>query len=175
VNIYLIGFMGSGKSSTGRKIASSMQWSFADTDKIVEEQEGSTVPELFEQKGEDYFRKAETRALRTLSERLKTVIACGGGTPCSAENMEIMKSTGVTVYLKMPAGALASRLLKSRKKRPLLRGTGETDMTERVRELLDRRTGWYEQADIVLDGMNDSVEQMTTAITGLVRSRGGYL
>lgn len=167
--------MGSGKSSTGRKIASCLRWHFADTDKVVEEQEGVTVPELFEQKGEDYFRKAETRALRTVSQRSRTVIACGGGTPCSAENMEIMKSTGVMVYLKLPAGALASRLLKSRTKRPLLRGTGETGMTERVQELLDRRTEWYEQADAVVDGMNDTVEEMTSVIAGLVRSRGAYL
>ncbi|MFN2313048.1 MAG: shikimate kinase, partial [Bacteroidales bacterium] len=75
MNIYLIGFMGSGKSSTGRKIASSLRWQFADTDKVVVEQEGASVPELFEHKGEAYFRKAETRALRTVSERSKTVIA----------------------------------------------------------------------------------------------------
>lgn len=175
MNIYLIGFMGSGKSSTGRKIASSLRWNFADTDKIVEEQEGATVPEIFEQKGEEYFRKAETRALRFASERSRSVIACGGGTPCSAENMEIMKSTGVTVYLKMPAGALASRLLRSKTKRPLLRGAGESGMTERVQELLAGRSSWYEQADIVIDGMNDTVEEMTSAIAGLVRSRGAYL
>lgn len=167
--------MGSGKSSTGRKIASCLQWHFADIDRVVEEQEAATVPELFDQKGEDYFRKAETRALRTVSERSRTVIACGGGTPCSAENMEIMKSTGVIVYLKLPAGALASRLLKSRTKRPLLRGTDETDMTERVQELLDSRTEWYEQADAAVDGMNDTVEEMTSVIAGLVRSRGAYL
>lgn len=167
--------MGSGKSSTGRKIASCLQWHFADTDKVVEEQEGATVPELFEQKGEDYFRKAETRALRTVSEQSRTVIACGGGTPCSAENMAIMKSTGVIVYLKLPAGALASRLLKSRSKRPLLRETEATDMTEKVRELLDRRTVWYEQADAELDGLNDTVEEMTSVISDLVRSRGAYL
>jgi shikimate kinase len=175
VNIYLIGFMGSGKSSTGRKIASSLRWQFADTDKIVEEQEGATVTELFEQKGEEYFRKAETRALRTVSERSRTVIACGGGTPCSDENMKIMKSTGVIVYLKMPAEALASRLLKSKTKRPLLQGAGETGMTERVRDLLNRRSEWYEQADKVLDSMNDTVEEMTSVIAGLVRSRGAYL
>jgi len=167
--------MGSGKSSTGRKIASSLRWHFADTDKVVEEHEGLTVTELFEQKGEDYFRKAETRALRTVSERSRTVIACGGGTPCSSENMEIMKSTGVIVYLKLPAGALASRLLKSRTKRPLLRGTGETGMTERVQELLDRRTEWYGQADAVVDGMSDTVEDMTSVIASIVRSRGAYL
>lgn len=167
--------MGSGKSSAGRKIASGLRWHFADTDKVVEEQEGATVPELFEQKGEDYFRKAETRALRTVSQRSRTVIACGGGTPCSAENMEIMKSTGVIVYLKLPAGALASRLLKSRTKRPLLQGTSETGMTERVQELLDRRIEWYEQADAEVDGMNDTVEEITSVIAGLVRSRGAYL
>lgn len=167
--------MGSGKSSTGRKIASSLRWQFADTDKVVEEQEGASVPELFEHKGEDYFRKAETRVLKSVSERSKTVIACGGGTPCSAENMEIMKSTGVIIYLKLPVEALASRLLKSRTKRPLLRETETTGMTERVQELLDCRIVWYEQADATVDGMTDTVEEMSSVIAGLVRSRGAYL
>lgn len=167
--------MGSGKSSTGRKIASSLQWKFADTDRIVEDQEGASVQELFDLRGEEYFRQAETRALMTVSERSRTVVACGGGTPCSTENMEIMKSTGVTVYLKLPVGALASRLLKSRTKRPLLQGTDPDGMAEKVQELLDHRSGWYEQADLVLETMNQTPEDITSAIAGLVRSRGAYL
>ncbi len=167
--------MGSGKSSTGRKIASSLLWNFVDIDKIIEEQEGASVADIFEQRGEDYFRKVETMVLQNVSQRSRTVIACGGGTPCSAENMNIMKSSGMTVYLKLPPGALAARLLKSRTKRPLLRDIAETDMTEKVREMLDKRAGWYDQADMVIDGMKETLEEMTSAIAGLVRSRGAYL
>jgi shikimate kinase len=175
MNIYLIGFMGSGKSSTGRKIAASLCWTFADTDKLVEEQEGASVPDIFAQKGEEYFRMAESRALKTVSGKSRTVVACGGGTPCSSDNIEIMRSTGVTVYLKLPVEALTSRLRKSRTVRPLLQGAGEEELTARVQELLARRTEWYEMADLILDGVRDTPEEMTSHIAGLVRSRGSYL
>jgi shikimate kinase len=175
VNIYLTGFMGSGKSSTGRKIASSLRWNFADTDKIVEEQEGASVPELFRQKGEDYFRKAEALALKTVSGRSKTVVACGGGTPCSADNLEVMRSTGVIVYLKLPVAELAKRLQKSATVRPLLTGTGKDEMISRVQELLAGRTVWYERADLIIEGPDTTVEEITSLIADLVRSRGAYL
>ena len=175
MNIYLTGFMGSGKSSTGRKIASSLHWNFADTDKIVEEQEGASVPDLFKQRGEDYFREAEAGALRTVSGRSKTVVACGGGTPCSADNMDLMRSTGVIVYLKLPVAALVSRLQKSKTNRPLLQGISPEEMTSRVQELMENRSGWYEQADLIIDGLTESVEETASRIAGLVRSRGAYL
>lgn len=167
--------MGSGKSSTGRKIASSLRWNFADTDKIVEEQEGASVPDLFKEKGEDYFRKAEARALRTVSGRSRTVVACGGGTPCSADNMEVMSSTGVIVYLKLPVAELAKRLRKSATVRPLLMGAGMDEMTSRVQQLLESRTGWYEKADLIIEGPDITVEEITSLIADLVRSRGAYL
>lgn len=167
--------MGSGKSSRGRKIASSLRWSFADTDKIVEEQEGQSVPDLFKQKGEDFFRQAEARALRSVSVRTRTVVACGGGTPCSAGNMEIMRSTGVIVYLKLTVDDLTLRLRKSKTIRPLLRETGQEDMATRVQQLLESRTSWYEQADLVIEGSDTTAEEITPLIADLVRSRGAYL
>lgn len=175
MNIYLTGFMGSGKSSNGRKIASSLRWAFADTDKVVEQQEGFTVPELFAQKGEEYFRNAESRALLTVSGRTRTVVACGGGTPCSPGNIEVMKSTGVVVYLKLPAEALASRLKKSRSVRPLLLDATEEELTIRVQTLLAPREKWYEMADLIIDADTVSTEEMTSRIAGLVRSKGSYL
>jgi shikimate kinase len=175
VNIYLIGFMGSGKSSKGRKIASALRWNFADTDKIVEEMEGSSVPDLFKQKGEDFFREAESRALLTVSGRTRTVVACGGGTPCSADNMEIMRSTGVIVYLKLTVAELALRLQKSKTIRPLLRETGQEGLASRVQQLLESRTSWYEQADLVIEGPDTTAEEITPLIADLVRSRGAYL
>lgn len=167
--------MGSGKSSKGMRIASSLKWKFADTDKIVEEQEGTSLPDLFKQKGEDFFRKAEARALREVSGRSRTVVACGGGTPCSADNIDIMRSTGVIVYLKLPVATLASRLQKSKTIRPLLQGTDEKGMTSRVQELLAGRTGWYEKADLVIEDHEATVEEITSLIADLVRSRGAYL
>jgi shikimate kinase len=175
VNIYLIGFMGSGKSTAGRKIASSLHWTFIDTDKLVEEQNSSTVAEIFAARGEKYFREAEAKALQTVSARSRTVVACGGGTPCSAENISIMKNTGVVVYLRLPVETLVSRLEKSRTIRPLLQGARDTDMTTRVQDLLEQRVEWYEQADIIADSLNMTVEELTARLADLIRSRGAFL
>jgi shikimate kinase len=175
VNIYLIGFMGSGKSTTGRKIASSLHWSYIDTDRLIEEQTGLSVADLFTLHSEQYFREAEKMALMTASTRSRTVVACGGGTPCSVENISIMKETGVIIYLKLPVDILVSRLEKSKTKRPLLANNGETGLTERVHELLAMRTGWYEQADIIADCQNTTIEKLTGQLADLIRARGAFL
>lgn len=175
VNIYLIGFMGSGKSSAGKKIASLLQWKFADIDKLVEKNEGMTIPEIFATSGEERFREAERVALKEVSGRTRTVVACGGGTPCSEENMAVMKSTGVTVYLRLPVETLVSRLNHSGNRRPLLSEARDSELYATVRELLEKRTFWYEQADLAIDSENITEEEMTALIAGLVRSRDAYL
>jgi len=167
--------MGSGKSSSGRKIASSFHWNFVDIDELVEEEKGVSVADLFAKEGEHCFRMAERDALLTVSQKSRTVVACGGGTPCSEENMNLMKSTGVTVYLKLPVDALASRLRKSRTVRPLIHGVVAADIEVIITELLEKRAEWYEQADLIIDGLNTPEEEVTSLIAGLVRSRGAFL
>jgi len=167
--------MGSGKSTTGRKIATSLHWSFIDTDRLIEEHNGLSVAELFTLHGEQYFREAEKQALKTASARSRTVVACGGGTPCTEENISVMKETGVILYLKLPVDILVSRLEKSKTRRPLLMNNGGTDLRVRVQELLAKRTGWYEQADIIADGQNTTVEKLTGQLARLIRDRGAFL
>jgi shikimate kinase len=167
--------MGSGKSTTGRKIAASLHWSFIDTDRLIEEQNGLSVAELFDLHGEQYFREAEKKALITASARSRTVVACGGGTPCTEENIGLMKETGVILYLKLPADILVSRLEKSKTRRPLLINSGGTDLKVRVHELLSKRSVWYEQADIIADGQVTTVEKLTGQLAGLIRDRGAFL
>jgi len=167
--------MGSGKSTTGRKIASALRWSFIDTDRLIEEQNDLSVAELFTVHGEQYFREAETRALITASERSRTVVACGGGTPCSDKNIGIMKETGVILYLKLPVDILVSRLERSKTQRPLLANNGETGLRVKVQELLEKRTVWYEQADIIAEGQITSIEKLTGQLAGLIRDRGAFL
>ncbi|MDM8004432.1 MAG: shikimate kinase [Bacteroidota bacterium] len=175
MNIYLIGFMGSGKSSAGKGIAALLRWKFADLDKLVEEKEGMTVSGLFASKGEEYFRKAEAEALRKVSVRTRTVIACGGGTPCSEENMAVMNSTGLTVYLRLPAEALVARLRRTGAQRPLLKDAGPAEIHSRVQNLLALRSSWYERADLILDAETMTEEEITAMIADAVRSRGAYL
>jgi len=167
--------MGSGKSSAGKGIAALLRWKFADLDKLVEEKEGMTVPGLFASKGEEYFRMAEAEALRKVSARIRTVVACGGGTPCSEENMDVMNSTGLTVYLRLSVEALVSRLRRSGTQRPLLKDAGPAELDDRVRNLLAARSSWYERADLILDAETMTEEEMTAIIAGAVRARGAYL
>ncbi|MCU0377751.1 MAG: shikimate kinase [Bacteroidales bacterium] len=175
MNIYLIGFMGSGKSTTGRKIAASLRWNFADTDKLIETQYSMSVPEIFTQKGEKFFREAEGSALRSVSSKARMVVACGGCTPCSEENIRLMKSTGVVVYIKLPVAALVSRLEKSRTSRPLLKNQRGADLAATVTELMNMRSQWYEQADIVADGLTITIDDLTGQLAAFIRSSGAFL
>jgi len=167
--------MGSGKSTAGRKIASALSWHFADLDIVTSEQQGLSVDEMFRMHGESFFRAAETKALNDISKRVRTVVSCGGGTPCSKENMEVMKRTGVVLYLKMSVPALVSRLLKSKNKRPLLANAGEGELTSRVEELLTLRSPWYEQADIVTDGLSPDIDAVTGLLADRIRAAGAFL
>lgn len=175
MNIYLIGFMGSGKSTAGKRVASLLRWKFTDIDRLVEQKEGMKVPEIFSARGEEYFRRAESAALIEVAGRTRTVVACGGGTPCSPENLQVMKSTGITVYLKLPVENLVSRLNRPGNDRPLLRNTNPGELTGKVSSLLRERSHWYEQADLVIDAAITEEEEMTSLIAETVRSRGAYL
>ncbi len=108
--LFLIGYMGSGKSTLGRGIAAALGWSFIDTDKEIERREGLSVSEIFATLGEKAFRKMEHDLIASISPDEQAVVSTGGGAPCHFDNMERMNATGVTVYLKIPAGALVQRL-----------------------------------------------------------------
>lgn len=167
--------MGSGKSTTGRKIAASLCWNFADTDKLIETQYSMSVPEIFTQKGEKFFRDAEGAALLSVSSKARMVVACGGCTPCFEENIRLMKSTGVVVYIKLPVAALVSRLEKSRTSRPLLKNKKGADLAAIVTELMNKRSQWYEQADIVADGLTITIDDLTGQLAAYIRSAGAFL
>ncbi len=167
--------MGSGKSSTGKKIAASLRWNFVDIDRLVEEDEGIPVAEIFSVRGEKYFREAETRALRTVASKSRTVVACGGGTPCSEENMTVMKETGVVLYLKLTVDELVNRLQQSRTVRPLLQNSEGRHLTAKVEEMMGTRSPWYEKADIIADGGSSSVEDLTGQVAEMIRARGAFL
>ena len=152
--IYIIGFMGSGKTTAGKKLASLLGWSFIDLDKRIEEYAGKTIPEIFSQSGEDYFRIIETQLLRNLKMCTKTVISTGGGTPCYIDNMDYMIETGLTIYLKLTPAELKSRLSQSKGKRPLIKDLDQNELTTFIKEKLAVREKWYERSDITMDGID---------------------
>lgn len=145
--IFLVGFMGSGKSYWGSRLAKSIELDFFDLDTLIEQKTGLSIPEIFALHGEDGFRLQEQDCLHSLAERLEpAVIATGGGTPCFFDNMDWMNQHGTTIWLDIPVDTLVERLWPERHKRPLLAQIPETDFTTFIKERLDFRRIWYQKA-----------------------------
>lgn len=155
MRIYLIGYMGSGKSTIGKGLAKVFGLQFIDMDTYIEKRNFKTIPELFATIGEEGFRKAEQKALHEVSEFENVVIATGGGAPCFFDNMEVIKRTGKSVYLNGTPRILAERLLQSKTERPLIKGKSEEELTAFIDETLSKREAWYKKADVVLDFDHD--------------------
>jgi len=153
VNIYLIGFMGSGKSTIGKLLAERLGYKYIDTDEEIEKETGLKISEIFEKYGEKYFRELEKKKIKELSEQSELVVSTGGGLPANNENMEVMKKTGEVIWLKIDFETFLSRT-DGDPNRPLLK--------EDINKLKDRFNGrkrFYSQADIVIDG-NKPVEEV---------------
>jgi len=162
--IFLIGFMGSGKSTIGRKLASNLKWSFVDLDEKIEAMEGLNIPAIFSQKGEPFFREIESKALRDLQSEKRLVISTGGGTPCFANNMEFMLESGLTIYLKMTPTSLKRRLVRSTEGRPLLKDIDKRDLEGFIAAKLAEREKWYSMAEILTDVSNGSLSYLLSLI-----------
>lgn len=165
--IFLIGFMGSGKSTAGRMLADKLEYDFADLDLLIEEREGMAITEIFALKGEDYFRRAETEVLESLFDLEKLVVACGGGTACFHDNMQKMKSAGITIYLKLSPALLAQRLGREHSSRPLVSGMQGKELKDHIRKLLSGREGWYRQSDIIYNADNFDIQELISLVTSL--------
>lgn len=149
MRIFLIGFMGSGKSYVGRRLAALLSMPFLDLDEEVERGAEARVRDIFEQKGEAWFRQRERQALHQMLSYPSAVIACGGGTPCFFDNLEWMKANGLTAYLKVPAGILADRLQHQQAQRPLLKGMDASALFAFIEKKLAERGPFYDRASIV--------------------------
>lgn len=140
-NIYLVGMMGSGKSVTGKQLARLLGFDFVDLDGWIEKKNRASVPEIFEKKGEPFFRDAETSALKEVSQKKNQVIAAGGGIVLKSENRVIMHECGTVVYLETALATLIERL-RGKKDRPLLKGGRLEEMAAKI--FLERK-GLYEK------------------------------
>ncbi|WP_436515022.1 shikimate kinase [Ekhidna sp. To15] len=138
--IFLIGLPGSGKTTMGLDLAVHLGLQFVDLDQDIERDEGLPITEIFEKKGEAHFRQLEKFHLDKIVEELDSfVMATGGGTPCFFNNLETMQQTGITIYLDTPIEKIEERL-RLDSTRPLMKVNSLT-------ELLEKRKGWYNQAD----------------------------
>jgi len=149
--IYLIGFMGSGKSSTGRALARHLDLPFLDLDEVIERACGLTIPQLFARRGEDSFRRLEAKVLRSTVDYPEAVIACGGGTPCQHGNLEWMNKHGLTVYLNSPVEVLLERLEHAAEERPLLKDKTPEEREAFIRQKLTERLPYYEKASVLFE------------------------
>lgn len=165
--IFLIGYMGSGKSTAGKKLAAKLGFEFIDLDKFIECETGKTIPEIFDEKGEAEFRALEHNALKKLITKECIVVACGGGTPCYYGNMDLMNNNGTTIYLKMSADSLASRLLNAKDKRPLIENKTEEELRSFITEHLEKREDIYHQAQYIVKGKNLNVDELVDFVAAI--------
>ena len=165
--IYIIGFMGSGKSTAGRKLAASLGWTFIDLDRKIEEVALKTIPRIFSEDGEEHFRKIESEVLRNLDTKMRTVVSTGGGTPCHGDNMDFMLQTGMTVYLKMTPEQLSKRLFDSSGERPLLKNVPDESLPRFIEEKLELREKWYNKAEIIVDGLSLNIELLGSIVKSI--------
>lgn len=165
-NIILIGYMGAGKSTVGKKLAKVRAYEFIDTDQWIEKQENRSIPEIFAKEGEEYFRCLETECIRRLLKEEKgKVISVGGGLPVREENRELLKQLGTVIYLKATPETIYERV-KEDTNRPLLQ---TENPKERIRTMMEEREPFYQQAShIVLSVEEKSVDQLISEIPMLL-------
>lgn len=160
MNVILTGFMGTGKSCVGRLLAGRLGYAFRDVDALIVAQEGTSINEIFSEKGERYFRELESTVLKRVLEESSQVISTGGGAVISDENRKAMKSSGVVVNLVATAGAILQRL-RDDGERPLLR---DEKSIQRIESMLAEREAYYRDADIRIDTNGKNVEDVAQEI-----------
>ena len=165
MRIFIIGYMGAGKSTVGERLANSLGIPFVDLDDAFESKFRYSIPRFFDHFGEERFREFEHQCLKEIiKEHDKAVISTGGGTACFNDNMSLMNKEGVTVYIKMHPKSLAHRLKHARRLRPVVRDIQNAGMQNFVEEQLAEREGFYEQAKITVKGENLDLEKLTEEI-----------
>jgi len=151
MRIFLIGFMGSGKTHWGTRIAEKLHIPFYDLDAVIMQSEGMNISEIFINKGEEYFRYTEKQTLEDLVNKEENfVLSAGGGTPCFFNNIKFMKRNGKVLWLNTSLEARNERLLKEKMSRPLLRGITESGLRAYIIRKLSERKMYYEQADLMV-------------------------
>jgi shikimate kinase len=165
VNLALIGFMGTGKSSVGRLVAEQLRFEFLDTDELIETRAGKSITELFAQHGEAAFRELERRLVTELAARAGTVISTGGGLPVDPANMASLKTHALVVCLWASPDRIFERV-REQSHRPLLQ---EPDPRAKIRSLLAAREPFYRQADVLVNSESRSVREVAHQVIAQFR------
>lgn len=161
MKVFLIGFMGSGKTHWGKQLALELDMPFFDLDTLIAESEKKTISEVFAEKGEEYFRYKEKETLEALVWREdQFILSCGGGTPCFFNNIDFMKKNGKVVWLNTSIDILKERLLVERMMRPLIREIGDLQLKSYIIRKLGERKIYYEQADLMVHEESISLDPL---------------
>jgi shikimate kinase len=151
MHIFLLGFMGSGKSHWGKIWAAMHKFDFIDLDEEIEKREQQSVADIFEKKGEDYFREKEAKALRSLDLAENTIISCGGGSPCFYDNMDWMNEHGLTVFLNASPHYILNNIKNEKDKRPLLKHTNDAELLFFIEQKIKERMSFYNKAKVIVE------------------------
>ena len=170
-NIVLIGFMGTGKTSTGKVLAQRLGKAFIDLDSRIEETYGETIPQMFATKGESYFRQCEKEMVKKVSQRSNAIISTGGGTIKDAENVAALRERGIIVCLTARPEVILERT-ERKGERPVLDGADAGDRLQAIRDLLAEREKYYSRADFAIDTSESSPLQVVERIVHALKSRG---
>ena len=161
MKIFLIGFMGCGKTHWGKEMSQKLQIPFFDLDSAIEEKEEKSVVDIFAELGEEYFRMLEKDVLYMLTESHESfVMACGGGTPCFFNNIDYMKSRGTTVWINCSIDCLHSRLVKEKDKRPLVKSIPDDQLKGYIIKKYSDRKIFYQQASVILSEDDVTLEHL---------------
>lgn len=172
--VFMVGYMGVGKSTSGARLAKLMGLPFFDTDAVLREQHGGSITQLFEEHGEPAFRIMEREVLHTLvRDHQQALISTGGGTPCHGDNMDFMRAQGTVIYLQMPAHELVRRLEGRADQRPLIAGVSAEALPAFVTRHLAERESVYSQAHITVDARHFDLDRMKS-VRNLVEGRAWF-
>lgn len=161
MRVFLVGFMASGKSSVGKKLAKKIGLPFADLDNYIEEKYNSTIRSLIANKGMDSFREIEKESLEVLiTKNENIVISAGGGTPYYFDNMKLMNDSGTTVYLEVDIPTLVDRLMYAKQDRPLIWGKSREDLTVYADDLFSKREKYYLEAKYKVSGKDFNMQAL---------------
>lgn len=160
MRIYLIGFMGSGKSRLAKSVAAKTNLTYIDLDERIVAETGKSISDIFNTESENQFRLYEKKALHDTFKEHKAIVACGGGTPCFYDNIEQINTNGVSIYLKVPKGALFKRLAGSKKQRPLISGLTDTALMEFIDALLEERSSCYAKSKLTINALDLSATRL---------------
>ncbi|WP_461532993.1 shikimate kinase [Sinomicrobium sp.] len=168
--LVLIGYMGSGKSAVGRELAEKLSLKFVDLDDFIEEKEEKSISSIFSEKGEIYFRKAESRYMEILLTNAEdTVVALGGGTPCYGRNTDVLlELTANVFYLKASVGELVKRLSREKQHRPLLQRLSEEELEDFIRKHLFERNAYYLRAPHIVEVDGKTISEIVDDIASRI-------